>query len=213
MLKKATKRRIIYIVVPPLVTFLLRLLYFTCKVSFKGNFDSIEQPNTIYVTWHGELIMTPFCYPEVGNKQKSVYVMTSEHFDGQLIGKIFNNITGGKSVKGSSRRGGVKALVGALRVLKQKNSDLAIAPDGPRGPRHSVAQGVVALSQKLNLPIVAINCKPTSCWKFKTWDNMFLPKPFSKIEFFLSEPFYLDGLNMDDAKQKVKDKLMENAYV
>ncbi len=157
--------------------------------------------------------MTPFCYIKKQDKTRTVCVMTSPHFDGQLIGKIFQKMTGGISVEGSSSKDGAKALMKSIRVLKKPNFDMAISPDGPRGPRHSVAPGVVMLSQRLNIPIVTINTRSSSNWKFNTWDKMFLPKPFSKIDFYLSEPFYLDGLDIEQASKKVKDKLMENAHV
>lgn len=211
MLKKETKRRILSVIVPPFSAFLLKLLYFTCKVRFHG--AKFPKTNTIFATWHGELIMTPFCYKKLQHKNRSVCVITSPHFDGQLIDKIIKLIAGGESIQGSSSKDGAKALMGAIRRLKKPKNDLAIAPDGPRGPRHEVAQGIVILSQRLNVPIVTVNCDASSFWEFKSWDKMFLPKPFSKIDFFIGESFLLTGLSMDEGIKKVKEKLLENAHV
>lgn len=211
MLKKETKRKILSFFVPIFGAFLLRLIYFTCKVNFHGK--DFPKDTCIYATWHGELIMTPFCYNKLQDKNRIVSVITSPHFDGQLIGKVIEKLASSESIAGSSSKDGAKALIRALRVLKKPNYDLAIAPDGPRGPRHVVAQGIVALSQRLHVPIVTVNCKASSYWEFKSWDKMFLPKPFSKIDFYVGESFLLDGLEMKEAIKKVKGKLMENAHV
>lgn len=213
MLKKETKREILAKIVPPLGAFLLKTIYFTCKVRFHG--DRFFDTNTIYASWHGEIVMSPFCYLKMQeDKTREICVITSRHFDGRLIGNILKRVVANsKTIEGSSSKGGSKALVGAIRFLKRPKCDIAISPDGPRGPRHTVAQGIVVLSQRLNVPIVTINCKSSSCWRFKSWDKMFLPKPFSTIDFFISKPFYLEGLSLEEGKQKVKEKLMENAYV
>lgn len=143
-------------------------------------------------------------------KNRNVCVMTSPHFDGQLIDKIIRKITNGDTIKGSSNKDGAKVLRQAFKVLKSKNLDLAIAPDGPRGPRHKAAQGIVVLSQRLKVPIVTVNCKASSFWQFNSWDKMFLPKPFSRIDFYIGEPFLLEGLDMNDGMKKVQERLMKN---
>lgn len=211
MLKKETKRGVISVIAPPLASFLLKFIYFTCKVRFHGS--DFPHENAIYASWHGEMVMTPFCYLKMQTIKRSICVITSRHFDGRMIGEVLKKIVkGGKSVEGSSSKGGSKSLRVAMKILKD-GDDLAIAPDGPRGPRHSVAQGIVILSQRMNVPIVVLNCKASSSWRFKSWDRMFLPKPFSRIDFFVSEPFYLDGLDVKEGRKKVKDMLMENADV
>ncbi|MBS9778912.1 MAG: lysophospholipid acyltransferase family protein [Campylobacteraceae bacterium] len=209
MLKKETKRKILLCILPSIASFFLKLIYLTCRVKFHGS--KFPTRNAIYACWHGELLMLPFCYMGLKNENQQISVMVSPHFDGQLISKTLDLIGSSENINGSSSRGGARALMGALKILKQENRSLAISPDGPRGPRHSVASGIVAISQKLKVPIVAVNAKAQNCWQFKSWDKMFLPKPFSKLDFFVSEPFYLDGLELEVAKEKVKNELMKHA--
>ncbi len=211
MLKKQTKRKILLYILPVIASFLLKLIYLTCRVKFHGS--KFPKQNAIYACWHGELLMLPFCYMSLKNESQQISVMVSPHFDGQLISKTLKLIGGSGSINGSSSRGGVRALMEALKILKQENRSLAISPDGPRGPRHNVAGGIVAISQKLQVPIVAVNAKAHNFWQFKSWDKMFLPKPFSKLEFFVSEPFYLDGLERDVAREKVRQQLLKNAQI
>ncbi len=210
MLSKTRKRQILLKLVPSLGAWLLKLLYLSCKVRFNGS--KFPEQNAIYATWHGELIMTPFCYKKLQPHPFQVCVMTSEHFDGQLIAGVIQKIAGGFSIKGSTRKGGARVLIEALKVLKQKHTNLAISPDGPKGPRHEVAQGAVVIAQKLKLPIVTVNCTADRYWEFSSWDKMFLPKPFSRVDFYVSESFYLNELSLEEGIKKLKEKMMEHAH-
>lgn len=211
MLKSIIKSDLFVHIVPFIAAFFLKIIYFTCKVRFHG--CDFPNSNAIFITWHGELVMTPFCYKKKSHKNQNVYVLASPHRDGIMIQNTIKQIAKSKSILGSSVKNPAKALIGAMKILKEKNNSIAISPDGPKGPRHSVAQGVVILSQKLHVPIVTVNCKASSCWKFNSWDKMFLPKPFSKIDFYIGEPFYLDGLQLQNAINTVKQKLLQNAFL
>ncbi len=211
MLKKETKRKILSTIVPPIGSFLFKLIYLTCKARFHGS--KLPKTNSIYVYWHGEIITLPLCYKNMQEKNQKTFIITSLHFDGQLMHKTLSKIHKLYMIKGSSYKGGVKALIGAIRVLKQKNNNVGIALDGPRGPRHSVANGAVILSQKINIPIVAVNSNVSSFWQFNSWDKMVLPKPFSTIDFYISKPFLLNGLSLEEGKQKIKEKLMKHTQI
>ncbi|MAD41416.1 MAG: hypothetical protein CL623_03390 [Arcobacter sp.] len=113
-------------------------------------------------------------------------------------------------IRGSSSKGAAKALISTIKEIKA-GSDVALTPDGPRGPRFSVAPGVVAIAQKSNAKIIVLNSKPSKYWQFSSWDKFILPKPFGKIDFYLSEPFCIEGLEFEEAKEFIKDKMMTHA--
>ncbi len=152
--------------------------------------------------------MQPFNYKKIKPKGK-VSAMISEHKDGEAITRTVEYL-GIDSIRGSSTRGGAKALIGAIKELKA-GDDIAITPDGPRGPRHSVADGIVAISQKTNARILIFNCKPTKYWQFNSWDKFIVPKPFGKLEFFIQEPFDVNSLDNNEAKELIKKKLLLNS--
>ncbi len=128
--------------------------------------------------------MQPFNYQKLKPSGK-ISAMISQHKDGEAITRTVEYL-GINSIRGSSSRGGAaKVLISAIKEIKGGGNDVAITPDGPRGPRHSVADGVVAISQKTNAKILVFNCKPTKYWQFNSWDKFILPKPFGKLEFFL----------------------------
>ena len=194
---------------PRIFYIVLGILFFTCKKKFYSTVESDKLPNPVIVVfWHGELLSVMKGYM-LYRGNKNIDSMISEHKDGELIARVVS-LFGGGTIRGSSTRGGVKALMQSFKTLKKKR-DLGIALDGPRGPRHSVADGVVLISQKKSVPIVAFNCKPTSYWQLNSWDKFVIPKPFCTLNFYVSEPFLLDDLTMQEAKEKVKERLMGNA--
>lgn len=195
------------IVLPFILQILVRIIYVTNKKVF--HHPKVLNDKVYIVTfWHGELLMQPFNYQKL-KPQGKVSAMISEHKDGEAITKTVEYL-GIYSIRGSSTRGGTKALINAIKELKA-GDDIAITPDGPRGPRHSIANGIVAISQKTNAKILAFNCKPTKYWQFNSWDKFIVPKPFGTIHFYVSDPFCVDSLELEDAKNLIKAKLQENA--
>ncbi len=194
-------------ILPFFLQILVRIIYLTNKKVFHHP-AKLEDEVYIVAFWHGELLMQPFNYQKLKPYGK-VSAMISDHRDGESITKTVEFL-GIHSIRGSSTRGGTKALIAAIKELKG-GDDIAITPDGPKGPRHSVANGIVAISQKTNAKILPFNCKPTKYWQFNSWDKFIVPKPFGTINFYIGEPFSVNDLQMDTATQLVKEKLLENA--
>lgn len=208
-MNKALKRRVLEIVLPPILYVILYFIYFTCKKTFHfGTILDKEKP-AIFVFWHGELIMLPFSYIKY-RKSKNIAAIISDHHDGEIATRLIKLI-GGEAIRGSSTKGSVKALKGAFFAL-DAGKDVGITPDGPKGPRHSVADGVVKIAQKKRVPLVALNIQASSYWRFHSWDKSFIPKPFSKLDFYASEPFSLEGLEIQEAKEEIQKRLMQYAF-
>lgn len=205
---KRLKKRLTFIFLPFLGQLLIRFLYLTNR---KKTFISPKIENTpgIYVFWHGELLMQHYFRNFIHN-DGPVAVIISEHGDGELITKVMGYF-GVEALRGSSRRNAAKALKNALEFA-QKGGNIVITPDGPRGPRHSVADGVVVLSQKLDLPIIAQNVVPSRYWRLKSWDQFIIPKPFGTLKFYASDPFKVTDMELDVAKALVAKRLNEHAF-
>lgn len=189
------------------ITFLPFFLQLFAKLIYKTNkkrfhfAKKMDGENFILSLWHGDLLMQAFNYREF--KQNGlVKVIVSEHSDGEIIRRTVESLGVG-SLSGSSTRGGAKALLGAIKAL-QNGVDVAITPDGPKGPKHSIADGVVMIAQKTNSKIVCFGSRASKCWTMNSWDNFVIPKPFGTIDFFVGEPFDIDGLTLDEAKDKIK---------
>lgn len=191
---------------PFIVQCLIRLIYLTNKKTFHHPTDKNKQA-FISAIWHGDLIMQTFNYKKY-KPNGLVKAMISEHRDGETIRKVLKYL-GIDSISGSSTRGGVKALVNGIKTLKQ-DIDIAITPDGPQGPIYSIADGIVMLAQKTHTPIRVFSSIPSKYWQFNSWDKFIVPKPFGSIDFYISEPFDLDGLSLEEAKEKIKQNMMQN---
>lgn len=194
-------------VVPFVLQLFVKFVYFTSKKTF--HHPKIDEKEPFVVAfWHGELLMQPFNYKKLKPLGK-VSAMISQHKDGEAITRTVEYL-GIHSIRGSSSKGAAKVLIGAIKEIKAKN-DVAITPDGPRGPRFSVADGIVAISKKTNAKILIFNCKATKYWQFKSWDKFVVPKPFGKLEFFIQEPIDISKMENEKAKEYIKEKMLENA--
>ena len=149
-------------VVPSIGAAVIRLLERTVRIrTEEADFvDRLyrEGRNVILAFWHSRQFMMPLAY-----RGKEVHVLISQHRDGELIARIVARF-GAQSVRGSTTRGGVQALRQLIR-LGCSGADLAVTPDGPRGPRQVVQVGVVQLAQATGLPIVPVTF---SCSKKKS---------------------------------------------
>ena len=194
-------------IVPFLLQLFVRFIYLTNKKIYHTT-NAIKKDETFIVAmWHGDLLMQPFNYQNFKPKG-TVKGMISEHRDGEAIRKTVEFLGIG-SLAGSSTRGGVKALIGAIKSVKN-GIDIAITPDGPRGPIYSVADGVVMISQKTKAKILPFSAVPSKYWKINSWDKFIVPKPFGTIDFYVGEPIDVLGLEMEEAKLLIQNRMKEN---
>lgn len=207
ILSKEQKRKIASLLIPPIAGLLIRLIYISCKKEFKLLSSYPKEP-IIVAFWHGELLMQPFLYRKIRGKHP-ISVMISEHFDGEIIARTISYF-GLSSIRGSSSRGGAKVLIEAIKRLKRAD-DVAITPDGPRGPRHTVAEGIVMLAQKTGAKVVLFNYQASRFWQLKSWDRFIIPKPFSKITFFADKVLDISNLPKESALELIREGMLIDA--
>jgi len=210
-MKKITKkvfRFLALILIPTIGSLLIRLLYITNKKVFHAP-DELGGENFIMACWHGELLMIPYAYTHY-KKTPKVKLVISEHFDGNLIAKTLNRF-GFETIRGSSTRGGVKALIESIKSLKN-GYDLGITPDGPKGPRHEVHDGIVLMAQKAKVKIVLVEIKPTSYWQISSWDKFIIPKPFGVINYYISDFIDVSDMELEEAKKSIKNGLLKHEH-
>ena len=194
-------------ILPYLAYFVIKFIYFTNKKVFHHP-KLVDGEAYIFVAWHGDLVCQPMNYFK-NRPNGTIKTLISQSKDGEIISRIYS-LFGGGSIRGSSSKGATKALISTIREIKS-GVDIAITPDGPRGPMHTVADGVIAIAKKSGARIVVLNSHPKSYWQFNSWDKFFLPKPFGRIDFFMSEPFDVSDLEFEEARSFIKNKMMINA--
>ena len=142
------------------------------RPEFRGRF--------IYVFWHEYIT-----FPVTLWGGYDVAALVSMHRDGEWITRASNHL-GFEIVRGSTSRGGAKAL----RQLKRKSqsSNLTIMPDGPKGPRRKMAAGPIYLSSRLGVPLIPVGFGYDRPWRTPTWDRFAVPRPFSRARSIFGPP-------------------------
>ena len=133
----------------------------------------------IYAFFH-EVMLFPayfWAWPEM-------QILISDHRDGELITQVVKRLGFGV-VRGSTTRGGARALREMTNRVDQGH--LCVTPDGPKGPRRHVHQGLAYLSAKTGLPIVGAGMAFSNPWRANSWDRFAIPRPFGKAACVVPE--------------------------
>lgn len=159
-------------------------------------------PN-IYCFWH-EYITVPFYL----RGHCDIAMLVSRHQDAEWLSQAARHM-GFQTVRGSTNRGGTRALREMLRASRSLN--LAITPDGPRGPRRKLAPGPVYLASRLELPLVLMGIGIERPWVLPTWDRFKVPRPYSRVRGIMSPgiriPSDLDRDGIEEQRQRIELRL------
>ena len=136
--------------------------------------------------WHDELF--PLIYLK---RQLNIIALVSQSGDGDLLAGVLERM-GLETARGSSSRGGVKALLAAAKRMREAGLCGCVTVDGPRGPRHEVKEGAVFLASRADAPIVPIRLFMERRKVFKSWDRFQLPLPFSRVTMVCADAYRVD---------------------
>jgi lysophospholipid acyltransferase (LPLAT)-like uncharacterized protein len=128
----------------------------------------------IFPFWHRCVLPATWLY-----RHQRPAVMTSRSRDGEFIARVIQRF-GFVPVRGSSSRGGQRALLEMNKLLSEGHA-VAFTIDGPRGPRYVAKKGPVLLARMSGIPITAFYVAVERAWVLNTWDQLMIPKPFSRI--------------------------------
>jgi lysophospholipid acyltransferase (LPLAT)-like uncharacterized protein len=178
---------------------LIRLLGMTWRIRLVNDAPmrtALESgQRVIFTLWHGELLPLLFHHRDQG-----IAVVISEHRDGEIIAQIAERL-GFTTVRGSTSRGGGRALIGLIRAV-QAGHDGAVTPDGPRGPAHVFAPGAVIAAQRTGAAIVTVRAAAVRAWRLKSWDRFLVPKPFATVRIAYGEPVLVDAASPREAAEQ-----------
>ena len=166
---------------------ILRALGATWKwrVSGAEHVESIKAAglHPIHSFWHGRILPATVYF-----KNRGIVVITSENYDGEWIARIIKKFGYG-AARGSTSKGGPKALLQLVREVKSKG--VAFTLDGPRGPARVAQPGAVWLAKATGNPLMPFHCESSSHWTLKSWDQTQIPKPFAAVSMAIGEPLYV----------------------
>jgi hypothetical protein len=180
-----------------------------CRVRYEGDLqaDLGNQP-AIFAIWHNRLALAMMMYHRFvrrPNPRRQMAAMVSASRDGALLARILENFLV-QPVRGSTSRRGPQALL-ELTTWAERGFDLAITPDGPRGPRYSVQEGVVAVAQLTGLPVVPVSA--WLGWKLQagSWDRFQIPLPFSACDIMVGRMMRLPREASDAEREQFRRQL------
>ena len=152
----------------------------------------------INIFWHGRILLAAPIYTG-----KGLHILISRHGDGEIIANIMK-LFGFFLVRGSSSKGGKEALREMVHLARD-NKDLAITPDGPRGPLEEVKPGVAQLARITGRPVIPLGFSASPCWRLLSWDRFMLPYPFSRGVFVWGEPvFYQEKEDIETFRLRIE---------
>jgi len=197
---------------------LARLIFSTIRLRMNDRSGFLTSPPEgprIMVFWHNRIpaISIGFLrhYPRRHPTRKGVSVLTSPSKDGDILAGVMANLGMG-SVRGSSSRRGSTAIR-ELTALLESGVDLAITPDGPRGPKYSLGPGAVFLSQKTGIPIMLLHARYHNAIRLKTWDSFAIPLPFSRVDITIDPYMTIDpeATDLESERLRIETLLKEQA--
>jgi lysophospholipid acyltransferase (LPLAT)-like uncharacterized protein len=181
---------------PYLLRPLLRLLQWSLRVEYVGAEDLQARwargERAVLSFWHNRLLMLPII-----TRGQPVCIMVSQHRDGDL-GTGLLNAWGVTTVRGSATRG---AVGGFLRLVDayRRGNNLAVIPDGPRGPRYVAKPGVVHLAKAVGAPIYPMAYAANRVRQLRSWDRLIVPLPFAHVVFAVGAPLMVPaGASADE---------------
>ena len=161
----------------------------------------------IYCLWHEDLLLAAHAFRHCG-----IQAIISHSSDGEFITQVVKHLGFG-SVRGSSRRGGSRAVLELMHA--RERFSLAVTPDGPLGPRREFQRGAVYVASRLQMPLVFVGLAYDRPWRSRSWDQMAFPRPFSKAVLCSSGPMRVpstaDEASLENYCQRAKAGMLAEA--
>jgi lysophospholipid acyltransferase (LPLAT)-like uncharacterized protein len=159
----------------------------------------------IFACWHSRILLVSYLH-----KGWDAAIMVSNSADGEIIARVLE-LQGHTAVRGSTRKGGMRALIKITENIVTHRRPAAVIPDGPQGPRHEVQPGVIVLSKKTGYPIIPVTYSAKYRHQFNSWDRFILPYPCSpcvlKFGHPVKVPAQADAQKLKACQEDLKKEL------
>ena len=190
---------------------ILKTLFLTLRLRVEDRSGLLEgrlKGSVILCFWHNRILGITFGYTRIYPSQRTgVTVLTSPSKDGEILARLVGAFRMG-AVRGSSSRRGFQAQRELVRHVED-GRDIAITPDGPRGPKYSLGPGVIHLAQTTGAPILPMDATFSRCIRMKTWDGFIIPLPFSKVSVTIDAPVHIPETPTNEAFEEARTQLEE----
>ncbi len=187
---------------------LIRLVAATLRYRWEDQFGELGSGPVIYCAWHNRLVLSPvsyYAYAQKRNPTQGMAALVSASKDGGFLTAILECFRV-EPVRGYSSRRGPQALL-ELTTWAERGYDLAITPDGPRGPRYVVQEGVMSLAQITGLPIIPFAYYLPWKIQVRSWDRFQIPLPFSRCYMVVGKPVRVPREAADSQREALRQEL------
>ncbi len=161
----------------------------------------LNKKKFIGAIWHSRILFfSYYC-----GAWQDAYILVSQSDDGEIIARVLER-QGFRTIRGSTTKGGRKALSAMIKKIKKGNFG-AIIPDGPQGPRFKVQKGIMILAKNTGAPILPMTYSAKRVIIFNSWDRFILPLPFNVCRVILGDPVIVPNDADKDTVEKLRLKL------
>ncbi|MDQ2987380.1 MAG: lysophospholipid acyltransferase family protein [Armatimonadota bacterium] len=167
--------------VATVIYFVVRAIGATIRLDARGEEHLSIPGGKIVAGWHGRSFLAPLRWKNLG-----WYVLVSNSSDGEIMARLFTKF-GFNVLRGSTGRGGARAAVDCVRILREGGT-LLYSPDGPRGPSHVLGEGTIWLAQKGRAKVIPAGSSASRRKLLKNWDRYQVPMPFARGILVLGTP-------------------------
>ncbi len=179
---------------------IVRLLGITWRYRIEGLERSEGIRARIVCGWHGRSL--PYAYRFRG---QGVLVIISLSRDGEMQANVFGRL-GYRIIRGSTRRGGIRAAIEAVRALREGGT-MALTPDGPRGPSGVVQGGAMLMAQRSGAALVPVGISARPRRLFGSWDRYMVPAPFAHIRMVFGDPIFVPAEASEEEVERLRLQL------
>lgn len=196
----------IAMVLAPLIVAFVKLLWGSYRFRISGEEPVrriIERGEPLILTaWHESVFVMAWYSLRLNQMGARVTYLVSPSRDGDLVVRMLE-VIGGRVVRGSATRSGVRALHGLYRAITNEGGSPLLLCDGPQGPRYYCKAGPVLLGQLSDAHIVPIGSWPRRAIHLRTWDRAFVPLPLARVGIVLGEPIAVaPGLSSEEQERE-----------
>jgi lysophospholipid acyltransferase (LPLAT)-like uncharacterized protein len=193
-----------------IVVFLARVLALTLRYQWNdrtGFWKNPPETPLLFAFWHNRILLCPNAYQIYSRRRTSskIAAIASASRDGAFLSAILERFNI-QPVRGSSHKRGPQAML-ELTSWAERGYDLAIAPDGPRGPCYHAYGGIISLAQLTGHPIIPFGFYAQKKFVIKSWDRFQIPRPFSLCEMNSGTPIYVPRDVSDEEREKIRKQL------
>jgi len=180
---------------PAILTGYIRLLHKTCKINIAGVenlqvFIAGQQP-MLPCYWHQQMTFSIDFLLGLSDQGVKTSILVSPSKDGDIGDAVLSNLGVGV-IRGSEHRTGALAMRDIYQAISKDKCSVGTAVDGPLGPAREAKIGVVTLAQLSGAPLIPITNACSRKIHLKSWDNFFLPLPYSTVQIVVGEPILVE---------------------